>query len=315
MKLNVNSLINAIDVLIQKEDDELRDSLEEAGFVSPDEAVEHINTLDDLLSEAFGNNADNLLVQLGESESVGKFIKDVLPQFFEVATLETILHDILFKQFDSMIRQFTRNWLLKEAPDLAVDERITKPTQDFIKSWSSDLANLMKLNTNEQIEKVLLNASKKHLSVADTATLIGDSGIRQYGYRSRRVAVTEVLRSESYSQLEYMRQDPSVVRKRWHHTGSHKNKPRQNHVDMDGQEVGYDEAFELIGADGDTYYPECPRDVCLPARETVNCHCLMNAVKDKSVFGMTEEERRELRRQAMDAVDAKWAEGEENEEN
>ena len=36
---------------------------------------------------------------------------------------------------------------------LAIDKRLTKPAQDFIEGWSSQLADLMNLNTNKEIKK------------------------------------------------------------------------------------------------------------------------------------------------------------------
>lgn len=50
----------------------------------------------------------------------------------------------------------------------------------------------------------------------------------------------------------------------------------------------------------------CPRDICLPASETVNCHCIMRPIRNQEIMGMSVEERRALRKKYMDEVDAKW---------
>lgn len=111
---------------------------------------------------------------------------------------------------------------------------------------------------------------------------------------------------ESYAQPEYIRQDPSVEEKDWLHTGARKNKPRANHVAMNGKRVKVGEEFELDGADGKTHHPMCPRDIRLPASETVNCHCIMRPIRNKEIMGMSVEERRALRKKYMDEVDAEW---------
>lgn len=63
----------------------------------------------------------------------------------------------------------------------------------------------------------------------------------------------------------------------------------------------------MKGKNGETYRPKVPRDTCLPAEESINCHCVMEAVKDDSALGMSKEELARLREQALDEVDAEWA--------
>lgn len=142
--------------------------------------------------------------------------------------------------------------------------------------------------------------------INDVANLIADSGIRSPGYRARRVALTEVLRAHGYAQLESYIQSPAVEEKMWKHTGAYRNDPRQNHVDMDGVHVPKGQPFTLIGADGNTYYPMTPRDVCLPPRESVNCHCLLQPVVSEEVLGLSLEERQALQAQAIAEDDGEW---------
>lgn len=63
----------------------------------------------------------------------------------------------------------------------------------------------------------------------------------------------------------------------------------------------------MKGKNGETYRPKVPRDTCLPAEESINCHCVMEAVKDDRALGMSKEELARLREQALDEVDAEWA--------
>ena len=133
---------------------------------------------------------------------------------------------------------------------------------------------------------------------------IGNSGIREHGYRSRRVALTESLRVESYAQQESMIQNPLAYKKKWKHVMS--AHPRENHMAMDGQEVFKREMFTLTGKNGATYMVLCPRDTSLPVEETANCHCLMETIADENALGMTAEERAAARKKYMDEVNAEY---------
>ena len=78
----------------------------------------------------------------------------------------------------------------------------------------------MHLNTKDGIEKILLDAQEQNQTIDEVAQAIADSGIRECGYRSRRVAVTEVLRVEEYAHQEARIQNPSCYKKEWVHTGA-----------------------------------------------------------------------------------------------
>ena len=307
MKLNVQPLMEAIEVYIRKADDDLEQTLADEGYVAPVVAVAAINRIEDSIAGAYDKEVEELLKRIADAANIENFVEEIWPDIRDTSELKNVLEEIFSEEFTNLTKTFTANWILEEAPDLAVDDRITKPTSQFVENWSAELAKLMKLSSDEQMEKILEKGVSEHLSVQEVSQLISDSGIRAAGYQSRRVAVTEVLRIESYSQLEYMKQDPAVEKKEWFHTGAHKNEPRKNHVKISGQQVSVDEPFELAGRDGEKYYPMCPRDTCLPASESIHCHCIMKSIKNNSVLGMSAEERREMRQKYMDEVEAEWA--------
>ena len=164
----------------------------------------------------------------------------------------------------------------------------------------------MKLDSETQIENILTTAIAEGSSVAEVTQAIIDSGIRDEYYRARRTSVTEMLRVHSVAQQEALMQSPSVEEKAWVHTGSYKNTPRQNPVDMNGVRVPKSETFTLIGADGVTYYPMYPRDSILPPGESVNCHCLVQPIVSEDVLGLPLEERQKLQAEALAAMDDSW---------
>lgn len=305
MKIDCDPLIRAINRYIEKADKDMGDELKAEGFVSIDQAIKSIGEIEDGVTDALQTHADDVLERLQAATGLPNFISDIWPTIKDADDLEKALHDIFKDQFDALMHQTTIDWIISQDSELPIeDNRITKPAQEFVKSWSSDLAKIMKLNTNEQIEKVLLRADEEKRTIDQVAEDIANSGIRNCGYRARTVAVTEVLRMESYGQQEAMVQNPSAYKKSWVHCSS--DHPRQNHIAMDGTTVFKRETFTLIGKDGSEYHPICPRDTCLPASESVNCHCIMKVIEDANVLGMTPEERAELRTKYMDEIDAEF---------
>ena len=119
----------------------------------------------------------------------------------------------------------------------------------------------MQLNSHKEIESILEKGLQDGSSIQEFTRSIIDSGIRDEYYKARRVAVTEVLRAHSAAQQEAFMQSPAVEEKIWRHTGSYRNKPRKNHMEMDGQRVPKDQPFELHGIKGGTYYPLYPKEI------------------------------------------------------
>ena len=305
MQLDTKPLIDAINRLIEKADDDLKDSLEAEGYVAASELVKNINKLEDAIDDALDADSLEFLEKIEAATGVTDFITDIWPGIKDADDLEKALREIFRKQFDDMFREFTYQWVLVEDPVLATEvEEITKPAEAFIQGWSGELARIMNLNTKDAMERLLLKAQEKKWSIDELSEAIGNSGIREHGYRSRRVALTESLRVESYAQQESMIQNPLAYKKKWKHVMS--AHPRENHMAMDGQEVFKREMFTLTGKNGATYMVLCPRDTSLPVEETANCHCLMETIADENALGMTAEERAAARKKYMDEVNAEY---------
>lgn len=182
----------------------------------------------------------------------------------------------------------------------------TRRTTDAVQQWADDAAQYFAQDTYDQLRKILEDGVKAGKGVDTISREILQEGIRDTYFNARRVAQTEVLRMQSYATFEAMIQNPDVEEKEWHHTGSHKNQPRPNHVAMNGTRVSKMERFTLHGADGCIYYPMFPRDTCLPASETVNCKCLLRRVKTpKKPYT---EERRKQQQAAIEEDNRRWEE-------
>ena len=298
---NVDELIDRIDVLIRKEEDDLEENLQAAGFVEPKKAVEVIGILEDEWTEAFNTDCDALLDALEKALDLDDFVENIWPGINSSEDLRNAIYDTFFSRFKDMLETSVIGFLAGEDPDLLSDELgiLSEPAKAFVEQWSGELADLMNLSTRNQIETILINGQEEHKSVAQVAQDIADSGIRDAGYKARRAAITEVLRAESYGQLEAMRQNPGIIEKEWVHTGAHKNKPRENHKAISGQRVPVNEPFSLSG-----YAPMCPRDTNLPASESINCHCMMKQIRDPNWSNYTYEEKQALREARMEELNA-----------
>ena len=306
MKLNVTPLLEAIEQYIAKADNDLEDQLNEEGYVEAGVAVSHMGAIEDGVTAAVENNVDEVLARLQSASGVDDFIENVWPEISNSDEMEKALYDLFYQQFDELLRRFTKQWVIFADVELGevVDDRITRPAEAFIKGWSQQLTDIMHLNTKDGIEKILLDAQEQNQTIDEVAQAIADSGIRECGYRSRRVAVTEVLRVEEYAHQEARIQNPSCYKKEWVHTGA--AHPRENHVAINGQQVFKREPFTLTGRNGGTYYPMCARDTSLPAEESINCHCTTKDIVDQEILGMSLEDRVALREKYMNEVNAEY---------
>ena len=299
------SLIKAIDAYIAKADGDLEEALAEAGFADPEGAAERIRSLEEQVAEALLNETDYLLSKLNDSVDLLEFFRDAWPDIKFGDTITQDLFQVFWEEFTDYMTPLASTYIKRTDGELVV-EAVSKRTSGWITSWSEELAELMKLDSHTMVENILLQGLEGGQGVQEVTRAIMDSGIRDEYYRARRTAVTEVLRAHSVASQEAMMQSPAVEEKEWKHTGSYRNTPRQNHVDMNGQRVPKGDTYTLIGADGRTYHPAYPRDSILPAGESINCKCISQAIVSEAVLGLSIEERRKLQAEAVAEMDEAW---------
>ena len=311
MCIHCEPLIKAIDGYLRKADDKLVSELKAAGFIAPEDTVKEINDLEDKLAESFGDFDKSVMEAVKSSKSLSEFAAEKWPQIRRSKGLIAVINRICRGEFERFIPDMTIRCVTKIDPQLTV-AKITRRTTSWIESWSEKLSSLMDLNSKEGIEKILVDGLKKGQGIAEFTQALIDSGIRgghgsaaEYE-KARRIAVTEVLRAHSVAQHESLIQSPAVEERMWRHTGSYRNQPRQNHVDMDGTRVPINEPFILKGADGVTYKPMYPRDSNLPPGECVNCHCIEQGVVSEKILGLSLEERQRLQAKIIAEDDGEW---------
>lgn len=298
------ALIKAIDAYLAKADNDLTEALDNAGFTKPKETVKNIASLEDSITEALEEETAYFRHKAKKSVDLKAF-KDAWPEVIEGDNIDKTLAKIFADDFKANIPGLAAAYIKQIDPALTVST-ITARTTAWAADWSGKLAELMKLDTHSEIEKLLTDTLKDGKSVADFTQALMEGGIRSERYRARSAALTETLRAHSVAQQEAITQNPAVENKEWVHTGSYKNAPRENHEAMNGVIVPKDEPFTLEGADGETYYPMYPRDPSLPPGESVNCHCIHRGVVNADILGLSLEERKRLQQEAIDADDDEW---------
>ena len=306
--LNVEPLMKAIEGYIAKVEEGLEEQLTMEGFLAAAEAVRAIDRLEDSIRDITQGHVDEVVGALKTDGGLSTLLGVDIMELDSVKELEAALYMALRTEYDEMVRHISFAFVGDGNPDLDVtDKSITKRTQATI----CDASETYSKTTTKWVEPKLVNMIREEYEAGNTVEgitrKIHESGIRDTAWKARRLALTEVLRMESIGQQESFFQDPEVAKKEWVYTWAAKD-PRENHIAMNGQTVPYDKPFDLAGADGGSYGPMFPRDSCLPAGETINCHCIMRPVRDSSSAGMSEAEKRQLRQDILDDEDRKWRE-------
>lgn len=299
-KVDTQPLIDAIDKYILKADDTLKGQLSNEGFIETEKTISAIKAIEDKLSDIFMEQLDKISDAIKDKDDLSDAIDAILDLDLENEKFSDVFENEFKDLFNSLCKTF-----LKEIDSGVKFQSVSDSTVSWIESWSNDLADIMELSTNEGLDNIFTNALDNGDSVSDITERLQD----WYGFsetRARRTAVTEILTAHSAAANETYKNCAAVERKKWRHTGSHKNEPRENHIDMDGQTVPKDGTFTLFGADGVTYYPEYPRDPILPASERVNCHCILQPVVNKDILGLSEEERQKIYDEAVAEDNKAW---------
>lgn len=303
---NADGICDAIDRYLAKADDDLEQTLSAEGYIEAEETVSAMNSMEEEVADILQTQTEELVAVLETSgEDTWDNVQQSVKEMLDNDDIEEQIAEVSADMLKEEVPHLASVYMQESDGELVVDT-LRQRTLSWISSWSRQLGDLMKISTHQQITDLIQNAIEGGNDIATLTRKIKDGGWRSEYYQAKRVAVTEVLRAHSVAREEAIQQSPSTDRKEWRHTGAHKNKPRPNHVDMDGQIVPKDEPFVLKGRDGVTYYPMYPRDPILPASESVNCHCIHRGIASDDALGMSLEERRQLQQKYIEEDDEAW---------
>jgi len=295
----VDKLLKALDKVIKEEEDDLKEELEE--FEGVDIVVKSINDYEKKISKLLRKQKKHFIKGINEYVAKDVALKDLVNYVMQDLTAaDTFMEDmegITMEFLELTIKELCT--MLMEAIDKDVQfEVFSERTTDWIKSWSKDLADLMKLNTHESIEKVLNEALENGEGIPKIIDKLKELPDFNRN-RAKATAITEMLTAHSRSQWESYMQSPAVTEKTWKHSGGKGIKPREDHVALDGTSVAVDKEFS-VGGESAQY----PRDPNLTAKQRVNCHCAMGPKVDQSIIKLSKEEKLKLREEALKEMGA-----------
>ncbi|MBC1824219.1 phage minor head protein [Listeria seeligeri] len=178
-------------------------------------------------------------------------------------------------------------------------QRLSGRSVNWIKEWSGDLASLMKISTQSEVEGVLIKALSEGKGIQHVELALKDLPAFDRK-RARTTAITEVLTAASVAQQEAFEQSPAVEGKKWKHSGSKGIEPRASHIELSGTVVPVDEQFTVPGSGELAKYP---RDTNLSARERIHCHCVIGPAVNEDILGWTKEDKEKARKEVLNNLD------------
>ncbi len=296
-------LLTSIDKLIAKDDSDLEKTLSDAGYAQSGNTVKAISDLEESIVTVLAGQTAELQKILDKAAKEGLSFKEIstlVDNMLSNGTLDKDAAKLLGDLYVDHVAAFADDYIKKIDEDMAC-ESLTKRTVANYEDWTASYAKMFKDNADAQVKEYIERAYKNGMSVSDLAKDIYDYGFRDEYWQAKRIAQTELLRCHGFAKNEAIMQSPVCDEKEWIHTGAVKNKPRQNHVDMNGVKVPKADNFVLIGADGKIYYPKFPKDPVLPAIESVNCHCYSRGVINTKYLKYNSTKKKELQNQFIKA--------------
>lgn len=208
-------LIKSIDAYIAKENDKLADELKKAGFAESADTVRHSEELEEKIARLLEEQSEDFEELLKKAEESGidleSFIENYWKKFKAADKIGEKLFPVFFGEFSEYIPALANVYISQLDSELTVN-KISEKTSDWIAEWSSELADLMKLSSHNEIERVLQTGLKEGKSIQKISADIAENGIRDTYYKARRAALTETLRAHSVAREESIQQCPAAVR-------------------------------------------------------------------------------------------------------
>lgn len=290
----VERLLKALDKVIKEEEDDLKDELEE--FEGVDTVIKSINNYEKKIAKLLRKQKRYFIKGINEYISKDASLKDIINYVMQDLTAaDTFVQDM---------EETTKGFLNKTISELcsmlmeAIDKDVmfevfSEKTTEWIKSWSKDLAVLMKLNTHTAIENILNQALENGSGIPEIVEVLKD--LPEFDRKRAKVtAITETLTAHSRSQWESYMQSPAVTEKTWKHSGGKGIEPREDHIALSGTSIAVDKEFTVGGE-----LAQYPRDSSLSAKQRVNCHCTLGPKVDENIIGLSKEEKLKLREEAL----------------
>jgi len=178
MKRNVCcALIDIIDAFIAKQDEDIADDLEQAGYEDTEWTKEQMQDLEENLAAAMNVDTEIVAEQLENSDSLDDFIYNVWEAYQDASALADDIQEVIADGLSKTLPRLVSDYLQKTDTGL-VATVLRARTVGWAATWSEELGRVMKLNSHQKIGSILVDALTNGKSVAQATQEIIDSGIR-----------------------------------------------------------------------------------------------------------------------------------------
>lgn len=237
-------------------------------------------------------DAFNTFITKSDSMTIEAFLLYLRTDLFAADDFAEEFGEETAKFLEMTVEELANIMMESIDPDILF-EVLSDRTTNWIKSWSNELGEIMELGTHKALEKELLDSITNGESIAQAELRMKD--LPQFDRaRARATARTEILTASSRAHFESFWQSPSVVAKKWKHSGTKKITARETHMAMDGVELPVDELFLVDGEFG-----MYPRDTTFSAKNRVNCGCALGPVVDEDILRVSKEEKEAIRQEVL----------------
>lgn len=296
-----DKLLKSINAFIEKADDDISEDVSDfPGLENLQKIVDDFETdIASLLRDQKQMYVDELkaFVSKNDKETLESYLVYMRNDLFSSDEFADEFGEKAASFLESTVEELASAMMNSIDPDIPL-EVLSKYTTDWITNWSKDLADIMELTTHTALENELLSAIEDGESIADVELRMKDMPEFNRS-RARTTARTEILTASSHAHYESFKQSPSVIGKRWKHSGGKNINPREAHIAMDGVVVEVDEYFRVDGEEG--LYP---RDVSFSAKNRVHCGCTIGPEVDESISRLSKEEKEDIRQEVLDEMNS-----------
>jgi hypothetical protein len=183
-----------------------------------------------------------------------------------------------------------RNQSRKAADPFGLNTDFISQIIQFLSLYGFQLVAEMTQTSKKKLTDIITQAVQEGLSIDEMVRIItSDDELGYSAMRARRIARTEVMRASNYAALQGANSHNFEVDKVWIAARDSRTRriPRNtyDHLNMDGQQVPYDQPFTSTGKKGDTVLATAPGDPNTPAGFTINCRCAIGFVPKRDANG------------------------------
>lgn len=299
MLIDCHPILALLAQRIAKADDDLKRTLETAGFVNAESGTELAASLTDNVEEIIDNFVQEAAQAAGES-SDSESVKDYSVSDKDKQTLAESIRDAMQASLLSSFSETVSAYLNRDNEKIDLST-VSLGAVDSVFSTIDEFAQSMSERISNSIS-TYIDDRKETSKSADIEDYLFSSVSIQKDMNARGYVIAALMTIHSIAQHEAIMQNPTATGRMWKHTSNKKITPRQHHKKLDGTVVGKDEQFELNPYRGRVYKCFYPRELNLPPSEKINCHCMEIAVIDDDILASDVEEQTKAQEEAIDAM-------------